>query len=174
MAIAEQRRVLVADRIWIAAALLHKKHPARRDFSKNEILEMAASEGLSADIERGTLNAHLDQHLVANVPPSSGKYRMLFETSPGNLRLFRPGDLTHPGRIQLRKASKVIPNPHEIPERYHYLLDWYTNWSKQPRTAEPVKRFEDDPLIRLIGSGKQTWADEHADEYVDRLRREDR
>jgi hypothetical protein len=33
--------------------------------------------------------------------------------------------------------------------------------------------YEDDPLIRLIGSGKHIWADEHADEYVENLRRED-
>jgi len=29
---------------------------------------------------------------------------------------------------------------------------------------------EDDPLLSLRGSGKQLWADEHADEYVRRLR----
>jgi hypothetical protein len=28
------------------------------------------------------------------------------------------------------------------------------------------------PLLRLIGSGKHIWADEHADEYVENLRRE--
>ncbi len=38
--------------------------------------------------------------------------------------------------------------------------------------AAPV-RWEDDPLIRLIGSGREIWADEHADEYVENLRRED-
>jgi hypothetical protein len=27
-----------------------------------------------------------------------------------------------------------------------------------------------DPLLALYGSGKQLWADEHADEYVARLR----
>jgi hypothetical protein len=30
--------------------------------------------------------------------------------------------------------------------------------------------IDDDPLLRLIGSGKDLWADEHADEYVRRLR----
>jgi hypothetical protein len=29
---------------------------------------------------------------------------------------------------------------------------------------------ERDPLLALIGSGKDIWADEHADEYVQRLR----
>ncbi|MGZ4846138.1 MAG: hypothetical protein ACXV75_15630 [Candidatus Angelobacter sp.] len=27
-----------------------------------------------------------------------------------------------------------------------------------------------DPLLSLNGSGKHIWADEHADEYVNRLR----
>jgi hypothetical protein len=30
--------------------------------------------------------------------------------------------------------------------------------------------IDDDPLLQLIGSGKDLWADEHADEYVCRLR----
>jgi len=30
--------------------------------------------------------------------------------------------------------------------------------------------IDDDPLLQLIGSGKDLWADEHADEYVRRLR----
>jgi len=29
-----------------------------------------------------------------------------------------------------------------------------------------------DPLLALYGSGKDTWADEHADELVARLRRD--
>ncbi len=34
--------------------------------------------------------------------------------------------------------------------------------------AEETK--EEDPLLALRGSGKELWADEHADEYVRRLR----
>jgi hypothetical protein len=172
MGVKPPENVRIADRIWIAAALLHKSHRSRAAFSKSEISERLKAEGLAAGVERGTLNAHLDQHLVANLPPSSGKYRMLFESSDGNLRLFRPGDLTHPARLQLRKPSKIFPRLPEIPERYHYLLDWYANWSrKTPLPQAP--NLEDDPLIRLIGSGKHIWADEHADEYVEKLRRED-
>ncbi len=168
-----QEEIRIADRIWIAAALLQKGHPSRAAFSKSEILEKLEKEGLAAGVERGTLNAHLDQHLVANSPPSSGKYRMLFETADGNLRLFRPGDLTHPARLQLRKPSKSLPRPQEIPRRLHYLLDWYANWSREKTPLPRVSSYEDDPLIRLIGSGKEIWADEHADEYVENLRRED-
>ena len=138
MEVKPQDKVRIADRIWIAAALLQKGHPSRAAFSKSEILERLETEGLAAGVERGTLHAHLDQHLVANLPPSSGKYRMLFETTDGNLRLFR----------------------------------LYAKWSrKTPLPQAP--NYEDDPLIRLIGSGKHIWADEHADEYVENLRRED-
>ena len=30
--------------------------------------------------------------------------------------------------------------------------------------------IDEDPLLRLFASGKDLWADEHADEYVRRLR----
>jgi hypothetical protein len=95
---------------------------------------------------------------------------MLYETQDGNLRLFLPGDRVDPGR-QSRRPSKQQPNRLEIPEQYWPLLDWYTRWCERYVEPAPV-RFEDDPLIRLIGSGKHIWADEHADEYVNRLREE--
>lgn len=164
--------ILIADRIWIATACLHQQLPLRSDFKKAEILETLEAEGLAEGAERGTLNAHLDQHCIANVPPSSGKYRMLYETSPGNLRLFRAGDLTHPARIQKRKPSKSVPKREEIPQQYWQLLDWYEGWCKESHTNVEFN-WEDDPLIRLIGSGKHIWADEHADEYVENLRREE-
>ena len=168
-----QDKLRIADRTWIAVALLQKSHPARTAFAKSEILEQLLEEDLAAGVERGTLNAHLDQHLIANVPPSSGKYRMLFETPDGNLRLFGPGDYTHPARLQLRRPSKIHPRVQEIPKRYHYLLDWYEEWSRNAqKPAAP--NYDADPLICLIGSGKDVWAGEHADEYVENLRREDR
>jgi hypothetical protein len=163
----------VADRIWVATALLHREFCLRNDFKKDEIKDKMEEEGLAEGVERGTLSAHLDQHCVANLPPSSGKYRMLYETTPGgNLRLFRPGDFTAQGRVQRRKPSKSVPKREEIPQRYWYLLDWYETWSKQAHTPEASINWEEDPLIRLIGSGQQIWADEHADEYVERLREE--
>jgi hypothetical protein len=165
--------VLIADRIWIATALLHRKYPLRSDFKKAEIRQMLEVEGLADGVKGGTINAHLDQNCVANVPPSSGKYRMLFEPTPGNLRLFRPGDLTHPGRVLRRKQSKSLPNREEIPPQYRPLLDWYEDWIKETRPPDAELTWEDDPLIRLIGSGKHIWADEHADEYVENLRRDD-
>ncbi len=172
MSTTSEIEALVADRVWIATALLHQRHPERESFTKKEIREAIEGEGLAQGVERGTLSAHIDQHCVANVAPSSGKYRMIFEVSPGNLRLFCPGDHTHPGRIQKRKPSKSVPQKAEISPRYWYLLDWYEMWSKSRPYSEATS-WEDDPLIRLIGSGRHIWADEHADEYVNRLREED-
>lgn len=32
--------------------------------------------------------------------------------------------------------------------------------------------FASDPLLSAVGIGKELWADEHADEYVARLRKD--
>jgi hypothetical protein len=39
--------------------------------------------------------------------------------------------------------------------------------SNQPKCTGENKF---DPLLALVGSGRDLWADEHADEYVNRLR----
>jgi hypothetical protein len=168
-------KLLLADRIWIAVALLHQEYPGREDFSRDEIRRKLDESGLAKGTERGSVNAHLKEHLVANVPPSSSKYRMLYETTPGgNLRLYRPGDFTFAARFQKRKPSKSVPRREEISQEYWPLLDWYDIWSKATHIPNASPNWEDDPLIRLIGSGRHIWADEHADEYVESLRREDR
>jgi hypothetical protein len=164
--------LLLADRIWLAVAMLHREFPDREDFSKDEIRRRLADSGLDAGLKRTSIHAHLKEHMVANVPPSSTRYRMLFETRPGYLRLFRPDDPVHPLR-QTGKLTKHKPEREKVSGEYHPLLDWYEDWiRKQP--PQGTSNYEDDPLIRLIGSGKHIWADEHADEYVENLRREDR
>ena len=70
------------------------------------------------------------------------------------------------------KPSKTIPKKAEIPERYWELLEWYDAWVKPGSAVIAVDNMEDDPLLRLRGSGRHIWADEHADEYVENLRRE--
>lgn len=166
--------LLLADRIWISVALLHQEHPGREDFSKDEIRRKLDDSGLANGTDRGSVNAHLKEHLVANVPPSTSKYRMLYETTPGgNLRLFRPGDFTYATRYQKRKPSKSVPKREEIPQHYWPLLDWYDIWSKGIHILDANANWEEDPLIGLIGSGRHIWADEHADDYVENLRRED-
>lgn len=168
-----QTDFMLADRIWVAVALLHQALPLREDFSREEIREKLRQTGLMEGLKPGSVAAHLKEHLVANVPPSTGKYRMLYETAPGrNLRLFRPGDFTYATRFQKRKPSKSVPRLDEIPTEYRTLLNWYEQWCRDHSEPATV-RYEDDPLIKLIGSGKHIWADEHADEYVNNLRRED-
>jgi len=166
--------IRLADKIWIAVATLHQEMPDRLDFTKDEIRQKLRGLGLMEGLKSQSVAAHLKQHLVANVPPSSTKYRMLYETTPGgNLRLFRPGDFTYATRREGRKLSKTVPERNNLPPKYRPLLDWYNTWAHC--TEEPATdfSFENDPLIQLIGSGKHIWADEHADEYVEKLRRED-
>jgi hypothetical protein len=166
--------VKLADRIWIAVAQLHCEMPLREDFTRAEIRTKLRETGLMEGLNPQSVAAHLNEHLVANVPPSSTKYRMLYETTPGgNLRLFRPGDFTFQGRTEGRKLSKSMPKREEIPPQYLHLLDWYESWCKEIRPATTPISWEDDLLIQLIGSGKHIWADEHADEYVENLRREE-
>ncbi|HWF12542.1 MAG TPA: hypothetical protein VG272_02315 [Candidatus Acidoferrales bacterium] len=87
---------------------------------------------------------------------------MLFENRPGRRRLFRKGDAYDPAR----EGSKMTPNPDEIPIEYVDLLAWYRDWS----SAATIASSATDPLLALAGSGKELWADEHADEYIRRLR----
>lgn len=163
---------LIADRIWIAVASLHQELPLREDFTKDEIRQKMREMGLMEGLKPASVAAHLKEHLVANVPPSTGKYRMLFETRPGCLRLFLPGDHVDPKR-ELRRPTKQCPSRIEIPMEYSPLLDWYARWTERYAKNPAPLNYDDDPLIRLIGSGKHIWADEHADEYVENLRRED-
>jgi hypothetical protein len=46
------------------------------------------------------------------------------------------------------------------------LIKSFQDWSR----SRPGKAARTDPLLALYGSGKKLWADEHADEYVKRLR----
>lgn len=151
----------VADEVWIAVALLHREHPDREDFSIHEIMERATQEAGKEPLRPGVY-VHVVQHCVANRPPNPGRYRVLFETSPGRRRLFRTGDNYDPGR----EGAKTVPNEGDLPSEYGNLLHWYRDWNHD--TLE--NRIKNDPLLALRGSGKDLWADEHADEYVRRLR----
>jgi len=155
----------LADEVWIALALLHQRHPERADFSVEEIMDFAvkAKELRSLAALRPGFYVHVIQHCVANRPPNPARYRMLFESAPGRRRLFRPGD-TYDAR---RERGKSSPAAEELPENWlRGLLAWYRAWC-----SETVNRAQqDDPLLALYGSGKHLWADEHADDYVGRLR----
>ena len=172
----------IADGVWIATALLHREHPDRPDFTESEIQARFLSECLPRGKNSSSLATNINSHCVANRPRSKkksdptkvqgGPYRILYETRSGFRRLYRPGDDFHPDRAQPRKPSKTIPRKTEIPERYWELLDWYDAWVKPGSTLVAIDNIEDDPLLRLRGSGRHIWADEHADEYVENLRRE--
>ncbi|HEY4053915.1 MAG TPA: hypothetical protein VGL74_09235 [Terriglobales bacterium] len=153
----------VADEVWVAAALLHQKHPECFDFSIEEIMESARGMWRQqGENLRPGIYVHIVQHCVANRPPNPGRYRMLVETGPGRRRLFRPGDYFHPER----EGAKTTPERDETPYGYNGLLSWYKVWC-----SDSAKRArEEDPLLALRGSGKHIWADEHADEYVRRIR----
>ena len=161
MKIASAAEVKVADEVWIATALLHSEHPGRADFTIEEIMERAENENLAGKLRPGVY-AHVVQHCVANRAPNSGRYRMLFETAPGRRRLYRNGDAFDPSRL----GSKTIPDAEDIPSEHRKLLAWYQGWSQDAMED----RIKNDPLLALYGSGKDLWADEHADEYVRRLR----
>jgi hypothetical protein len=154
-------RIKVADEVWVATALLHREHPERSDFSVEEIVERAHREGIVAPLAAGVY-VHASQHCVANRRPSPNRYRMLFETATGRRRLFRHGDLCHPQR----EGSKIVPRRQDLPQEYNELLDWYQTWDQD----DAEDRVKNDPLLSLYGSGKDLWADEHADEYIRRLR----
>jgi hypothetical protein len=161
MAGTTEQAIKVADEVWIAAALLQRESPDQKDFTVVEIIARAIEEGLSGELRPGVY-VHVVQHCVANRAPNPGRYRMLFETGKNRRRLFRPGDSYNPSR----EGSKVMPNAEDIPAKYRPLLDWYrteftTSWTANAKT---------DPLLALRGSGRELWADEHADEYVRRLR----
>ena len=156
-------QVKVADEVWVATATLHRRHPDRFDFSIEEIMESAKQmwrEGVGS--LRPGVYIHVVQHCVANRPPNPGRLRMLVETAPGRRRLFRPGDYYHPDR----EGAKTTPLREELPHGYTGLLSWYKDWCAD---AQQRSR-ETDPLLSLRGSGKKIWANEHADEYVRRIR----
>jgi hypothetical protein len=154
-------KIKVADEVWLATALLHRENTSRSDFTLQEIVERAAKEGI-IDERRPGVYVHAALHCVANRPPNPGRYRMLYETKPKYRRLFRLGDSYDPQR----EGSKITPEADEIPLHYADLLKWYRDWSR----SQGQKANESDPLLALYGSGKNLWADEHADEYVARLR----
>ena len=85
---------------------------------------------------------------------------MLTRTGTGRRRLFRPGDPEHPDR----QGGKVLPLREELPEKYHYLLDWYeTEYARAPKEEAPATKSRGasaETLMRLIGRISREDADE--------------
>jgi hypothetical protein len=152
----------VADEVWIATALLHRENPKREDFSVSEIVARARREKISGELRPG-VQVHTYLHCVANLAPKPGRYRMLYATGKSTRRLFREGDDFHPDR----RSGKIKPSKENIPSAYRLLLDWYEIKFLGKRKSVEAK----DPILDLLGLGKEIWVGEKADDYVNRLRR---
>jgi hypothetical protein len=156
-----ERSIRVADEAWLGLALLQHEHPERDSFSAREILDRVKQEHAVPELRPG-VQVHIYQHNVANIEPSSGRYRMFYKLPDDTYRLYRPADPAHAAR-----KGKIAPERDEIPEKYRYLLDWYDHeyCSKGAELNE-----ENDPILQMRGVGKEIWADTNADDYVRELR----
>ncbi len=154
--------IKVADEVWVAAAALHRRHPDREDFTVAEIVAQAEAENATgAGFLRPSVQIHAYLHCVADRRPNPARLRMLTETSRGRRRLYRPGDSCHPDR----RSGKHVPDRSEVPPVYRELIDWYGR-----DYASDGTQPDTDPILSLLGLGKEIWADEDADAYVSRLR----
>jgi hypothetical protein len=152
--------VRVADECWLALALLHRENPDRRSFSPREVYDRLKEEGACSEVRPG-VKPHIYVQNVANRPPNPARHRLFYRLEDGTVRLFRPGDECDPSR-----NGKTKPDRSGLPEKYHPLLDWYDNeYCKREAAADDV-----DPVLAMRGVGKEIWADEGGDAYVERER----
>jgi hypothetical protein len=136
----------VADEVWLALALLHRENPSRESFAAPEIAHRVQQ--LHPGVpSRAGVSPHIHSHCVANIEPTAGRYRMLYRTADGTLRLYRDGDDYHPAR----KDSKTVPQRAALPGRYRGLLDWYFGEYNRPGQEKA------DHLMDLVGLGADVW-----------------
>jgi hypothetical protein len=155
---AENADLTVADAVWVGTALLHQRHNNSEPLSTADIVHFVESQRLTKGAFK-SIWQHVSQHCVANRPPQPNRACMLFATGQGNRRLFRDGDRVDPERV----GGRTHPNWDELPSQFADLRQWYeTVWN----THDP----QDDPLLAVIGTGREIWADQHADEYIAELR----
>lgn len=152
--------ILVADEAWVGLALLHREHPENESFTAKQILDRVRAEHASSELRPG-VQVHIQLHNVANLEPNPARIRMFWKLHD-TYRLIRPGDHAH----ALRRG-KMKPKREQLPQKYHYLLDWYEN--EYCGKAKAMKE-EDDPILQMRGVGKEIWAGTDADEYVRSLR----
>jgi hypothetical protein len=148
----------VADLVWVATALLHREHPERADFSNDEIRRRAAQEDPEG-ANRPGIATHISSHCVASKEPLPAKHRMLTRTRNGRRRLFRRGDRVHP----LRSDGHTTPPRENLPEKYHYLIDWYEAAYNKPAGEDPAGKplgATAETLMKMIGRISREDADE--------------
>ncbi len=151
--------IKVAAEVWVVLALLHRERPQDTDFRIGEIVARAEKENITGRLRPGVYQ-HVVSHAVANRPPSPNTYRYLFATAPNRRRLYRSGDATD----QQRLRAKALPARQDLPVRYQPLLEWYRTDYAPQQNAEP------DPILALVGLGKEIWKGVDPDEYVRQLR----
>jgi hypothetical protein len=134
---------LLADEVWVALALLHRRYPDRDSFSAKEVMDTARRE-----------RAHPDA-------PHSARYRMLMKIKGGSYRLIRRGDKS------ANLKGRTAPNREDLPARYHALLDWYEHQYCR-RTREPGDN--DDPVLQMWCVGEERRGDEAGDAFPARRR----
>jgi hypothetical protein len=154
--------VTIGDGVWIAAALLHREHPDRVDFTVHEIRDRLAAEGIVGPVRPSSIETHIRVHCVANARRDPSRLRMLFAAGTRSRRLFRSSDPYDPSR----EGGRIVPRADAIPERYRDLLGWYFSEYAPPREQSEGC----DPILSLRGLGKEIWADEDPDAYVRRVR----
>lgn len=152
--------ITITDEVFIATALLHREHPQQDYFSVLEIVERVAQENIYGALRPG-VRTHVTQHCVANKPPNPGNHRILYAIGPTR-RLLKAGDDVHPGR-----TGKIWPSPEDLPEKYRELVDW----AKQRYGADTnTGSAWLGSVLAMRGMGRDLWAGENPDEYVNRLR----
>ena len=153
-------KIKISDRIWLAAALLHRERPECEDFSVAEIIQRALAGDLGGEYQPG-LQVHASKHCVATKSPNPARYRMLHETARGRRRLFRAGDPYHPHR----EGARIRPEKGDLPSAYGHLIDWYDQ-AYDRRVVTPghseKKRFE----VRLDLSELQKWLERMSPEEL--------
>ncbi|MBI1333316.1 MAG: hypothetical protein GC165_10605 [Armatimonadetes bacterium] len=154
------RTLRIADEVFLVVATLHHENPAVLDFSNSEILEKAQEMKLSGAIRAGFMT-HVSSHCVANKKPSPDNEQMLFATGHGRRRLLQKTDVVHPMR-----NGRIFPNLADIDPEFFELVEW----AKQRYESSGRAKSKFSGLLGLAGTGRELWANEHADEYVARLR----
>lgn len=160
-----ERALSIGDQLWIATALLHREQPERLDFSVEEIVTRLRQEGMSV---RPGVATHLSEHAVANKPAHSARLRLLYDTGYGRRRLYRRSDSYHGDREGPTETggTRTHPSRDDLPDRYLYLLDWYEReYDWRPDWTE-----ERDPILAMVGLGREIWEGIDPDEYVRQLR----
>src|ERR1043166_4485445 len=89
--------IKVADEAWVALAWLTRANPDRKSFTSSEILAEVRRQQAFPELRPG-VKVHVSHHNVANIQPSSARYRMSFRLPDGTYRLYHDCDQSHPER----------------------------------------------------------------------------